>query len=40
MIIKRMDSKQEEMGELGIFLRGKLVPYQRFSIERTGDTPL
>jgi len=39
MIIKRVDSKQEEMGELEIFLRGKLAPYQRVSIERIGDIP-
>jgi hypothetical protein len=34
MIIKKMDSKQEEMAELTALLRGKLIPYQRFLIER------
>ena len=34
MIIKRMDSKQEEMAELTALLKGKLTPYQRFLIER------
>ena len=34
MIIKRMDSKQEEIRELEIYLKGKLAPHQRFLIER------
>ena len=34
MIIKKMDSKQEEMAELTALLKGKLTPYQRFLIER------
>jgi hypothetical protein len=34
MIIKKMDSKQEEMAELTALLKGKLIPYQRFLIER------
>lgn len=34
MIIKRMDSKHEEIGKLEILLKGKLTPYQRFLIER------
>ncbi|VVB65309.1 Nuclease-related domain protein [uncultured archaeon] len=34
MIIKRMDSKQEEIGELEKLLKDKPTPYQRFLIER------
>jgi len=34
MIIKKMDSKQEEIAELTALLKGKLNPYQRFLIER------
>jgi hypothetical protein len=34
MIIKRMDSKQEEITELTGILEGKLTSYQRFLIER------
>jgi Nuclease-related domain len=34
MIIKRMDSKQEEIGELEIFLKSKLTPPQRYLIKR------
>ena len=34
MIIKRIDSKQEEIRELEVLLKGKLIPYQRFLIER------
>jgi hypothetical protein len=34
MIIKRMDSKREEIRELKILLKGKLSSYQRFLIER------
>ncbi|MGA2464240.1 MAG: nuclease-related domain-containing protein [Thermodesulfobacteriota bacterium] len=34
MIIKRMDSKKEEIGELAIFLKSELTPYQRFLIEK------
>ena len=34
MIIKKMDSKQEEIAELTVLLKGKLTPYQRFLIER------
>ncbi len=34
MIIKKMDSKQEEIAELTALLKGKLIPYQRFLIER------
>jgi hypothetical protein len=34
MIIKEMDSKQEEIGELTALLKGKPIPYQRFLIER------
>jgi hypothetical protein len=34
MIIKRMDSKEQEIGELETFLKGKLKPYQRLLIER------
>jgi hypothetical protein len=34
MIIKRMDSKQEEVRELEAFLKGKLTPSQRFLIEK------
>jgi len=34
MIIKRMDSKQEEITELTRILEGKLTSYQRFLIER------
>jgi hypothetical protein len=34
MIIKKMDSKQEEVAELTALLNGKLTPYQRFLIER------
>lgn len=33
MIIKKMDSKQEEIEELEIFLKGELTPYQRSSIK-------
>jgi len=29
-----MDSKQEEIAELTALLEGKLIPYQRFLIER------
>jgi hypothetical protein len=34
MIIKKMDSKGEEIGELTALLKGKISPYQRFLIER------
>jgi hypothetical protein len=34
MIIKKMDSKQEELAELTALLKGELIPYQRFLIER------
>jgi len=34
MIIKKMDSKQEEIAELTALLKDKLTPYQRFLIER------
>ena len=34
MIIKRTDSKQEEIAELTALLQGKLFPYQQFLIER------
>ncbi len=34
MIIKKMDSKQEEIAELTALLKGKLTPNQRFMIER------
>jgi Nuclease-related domain len=34
MIIKKMDSKQEEMAELTALLKGGLTSYQRFLIER------
>jgi hypothetical protein len=34
MIIKKMDSKQEAIAELTALLKGKLIPYQRFLIER------
>ena len=34
MIIKKMDSKQEEIAELTALLKGRLIPYQRFLIER------
>jgi hypothetical protein len=34
MIIKKMDSKQEEIAELTAWLKGKLIPYERFLIER------
>ncbi len=34
MIIKTMDSRQEEIRDLEIFLKGKLAPHQRFLIER------
>ena len=34
MIIKRMDSKQKEIEELGTLLKSKLTSYQRFLIER------
>jgi hypothetical protein len=34
MIIKKMDSKQEELAALTALLKGKLIPYQRFLIER------
>ncbi len=34
MIIKKMDSKQEEIAELTALLKGKLTPQQRFLIER------
>ncbi len=34
MIIKKMDSKQEEIAELKALMKGKLFPYQRFLIER------
>jgi hypothetical protein len=34
MIIKKMDSKQEEIAELTALLKGRLTSYQRFLIER------
>jgi hypothetical protein len=34
MIIKKMDSKQEEIAELTALLKGQLISYQRFLIER------
>ena len=34
MIIKKMDSKQEEIAEVTALLKGKLTPQQRFLIER------
>ena len=34
MIIKRMDSKQDEIAELTALLKGRLTSYQRFSMER------
>jgi hypothetical protein len=34
MIIKKMDSKQEEIAELTVLLKGGLISYQRFLIER------
>jgi hypothetical protein len=34
MIIKKMDSKQEAIAELTALLKGKLIPYQRFFIEK------
>jgi hypothetical protein len=34
MIIKKMDSKQEEIAELTALLKGKLIPYQWSLIER------
>ncbi len=34
MIIKKMDSKQEEITELAALLKGRLTSYQRFLIER------
>jgi hypothetical protein len=34
MIIKKMDSKQEEIAELTALLGSKLPPYQRVLIER------
>ena len=34
MIIKRMDSKQDEIAELMALLKGRLTSYQRFSMER------
>lgn len=34
MIIKKMDSRKEEMGELSSLLNGELTPNQRFLIER------
>jgi len=34
MIIKKMDSRQEEIAELTALLKDKLIPYQRFLIER------
>jgi hypothetical protein len=34
MIIKKMDSKQEEIRELERFLEGKLTSYQRFTLAR------
>jgi hypothetical protein len=34
MIIKKMDSKQEEIAELTALLRSKLISHQRFLIER------
>ena len=34
MIIKRMDSKQEEIRKLETFLKDNLTSYQRFLIER------
>lgn len=34
MIVKKMDSKEEEIAELTALLKAKLTPYQRFLIER------
>jgi hypothetical protein len=34
MIIKKMDSRREEIAELKVLLKGRLIPYQRFLIER------
>jgi len=34
MIIKRMDSKEQEIAELETLLKGRLSPYQRFQIDR------
>jgi hypothetical protein len=34
MIIKKMDSKQEEIAELTVLLKGRLTSNQRFVIER------
>jgi hypothetical protein len=34
MIVKRMDSKEQEIAELETLLKAKLKPYQRFQIER------
>jgi hypothetical protein len=34
MIIKKMDSKEEKIAELTALLEGKLIRYQRFSVER------
>lgn len=34
MILKKMDSKQEEIAELTALLKGRLISYQRFLIER------
>jgi hypothetical protein len=34
MIIKRMDSKQEEIEQLSSFLKGDITSNQRFMIER------
>jgi hypothetical protein len=34
MIIKKIDSREEEIAELTALLKSKLIPYQRFLIER------
>ena len=34
MIIKKMDSKREELDEITSLLKGRLSPYQRFLLER------
>jgi hypothetical protein len=34
MIVKKMDSKEEEIIELETFLKSRLTSHQRFSIER------
>jgi hypothetical protein len=38
MIIKKMDSKQEEMAELTALLKGRLTSNQRFLIEMERTT--